>query len=149
MNQPKTDWQKNFIETNLTALGYNAWMGYIKSERGVVICSTNIATINTFGETFQAHFVPRRRLAPFLNAWLSAPDTVILQQHFMNGHILQAVDNYNPNQDLILLLESGQQVTFFYLIDLPISPPDCYNQILARSADFRIQQFSNSCNNNQ
>ncbi|WP_413160627.1 hypothetical protein ACL6C3_19145 [Capilliphycus salinus ALCB114379] len=142
MNQSQTDWQQNFIATNLIALGYNAWMGYLKSERGVVVCSTNTATLNVVGETFPAHFVCRRRLAPFLNAWLATPDTVILQQHFMKGHILQAADNYNPKKDLILLLESGQAVNFFYLTDLPISPPECYDQVLTRYSDFRSNQFS-------
>lgn len=49
--------------------------------------------------------VSRQNLAPFLNAWLSAPDTILLQRHFMNGHILQAVDSYNPEKDAVFLIE--------------------------------------------
>lgn len=133
------DWQQNFIATNLLVIGYNAWVGYLGGERGVVICSLNSPLVGVAGETFKAHFVPRRRLAAFLNAWLAAPDTVILQRHHMNGHILQAVDTCNPLTDVILLLESGQQVTFSYLRNLPIAPPQCYEHICKEWAEFQPQ----------
>ena len=46
------------------------------------------------------HFVPRKNLAAFVNFWLAEPDTVLLQRHLMNIHILQAVDSYNPEKIL-------------------------------------------------
>ena len=90
------------------------------------------------GETFKSHFVPRPRLAAFLNAWLATPDTVILQGHHMNGHILDAVDKYNPEQDVILLLESGTRVSFFYLKNLPITPPECYQRVKQAWSEFQL-----------
>ncbi|MEG3974016.1 hypothetical protein QT970_05255 [Microcoleus sp. herbarium8] len=133
------DWQQSFIATNLLVLGYNAWVGYLNGERGAVICSLNNPLMGVTGETFKSHFVPRSRLAPFLNAWLLAPDTAILQNHHMNGHILQAADTYNPSEDIILLLESGREVTFFYLRNLPISPSQCYEQICKGWEEFQPQ----------
>ena len=124
-----SDWQQDFIATNLLAIGYNAWNGYLKIGRGVIVCSTNSPLLDRLGETFKTHFVPRPRLAAFLNAWLATPDTVILQGHHLNGHILDAVDNYNPEQDVILLLESGTRVSFFYLKHLPITPLESYQSI--------------------
>jgi hypothetical protein len=88
-------WQENFIATNLIAIAYNAWAGYLSGHRGAVIASTNNPTISIAGETFKSYFVARTRLAAFLNAWLDAPDPVILRHHFMNAHILEAVDNYH------------------------------------------------------
>ena len=85
------DWQQDFIATNLLALGYNAWIGYLGGERGAVICSLNSPLLGVAGETFNSYFVPRSRFAPFLNAWLAAPDTVILQHHHMNAHILTKI----------------------------------------------------------
>ncbi len=35
------DWQQAFIATNILAIGYKAWIGYLAGERGAVICSTN------------------------------------------------------------------------------------------------------------
>ncbi|MFB2835964.1 hypothetical protein [Floridanema evergladense] len=133
------EWQQNFIATNLLTLGYNAWSNYLGGERGAIICSTNSSSVGVAGESFKTYFVARSRLAAFLNAWLAAPDTVILQHHFMNAHILEAVDNYNPVADVVFLLESGSQVSFFYLKNLPIKPPECYAYICKEWEEFPPQ----------
>jgi hypothetical protein len=131
------DWQHDFIATNLLIIGYNAWVGYLSGGLGTVVCSTNTPTVGAFGETFPAHFVPRRRLATFLNAWLAAPDTVLLQKHFMNGYILQVVDHYNPYKDVVLLLEYANQAAFLNLTNLPIAPPKCYEIVCRGWTEFQ------------
>ncbi len=141
------NWQQEFIATNLISIGYNAWQGYLSSQRGLIICSTNSPMIGATGETFKVHFVPRNNLAPLLNAWLKSPDTVLLKRHFMNDHILEAVDNYNPQKDVVFMLESGISVTFFYLTNLPISPLDCYQQVI-KSWDEFPSQYSSEYQNN-
>lgn len=98
------NWQQEFIATNLLAIGYNAWAGYLGGERGAIICSTNSPKVGIAGESFKTYFIQRSRLAAFLNAWLAVPDTVILRHHFMNAHILEAVDSYNPRTELVFLL---------------------------------------------
>ncbi|MDJ0615900.1 MAG: hypothetical protein QNJ63_03965 [Calothrix sp. MO_192.B10] len=133
------NWQQDFIATNSLAIGYNAWVGYLGGERGAIICSTNSPAIGIAGENFKTYFVPRSRLAPFLNAWLAAPDTVILHHHFMNAHILEAVNTYNPATEAVLLLESFHQVTFFYLKNLPLTPPQCYEQVCKEWTEFQPQ----------
>jgi hypothetical protein len=135
------NWQQAFIETNFLVLGFNAWNGYLKCGRGALVCSTNSPSVNRFGETFKTHFVPRSRLAPFLSAWLAVPDTVILKGHFMTGHILEAVDNYDPNQAVMLLLESGGNGSFFYLKQLPLSPPKCYQKVSQTLDEFMLSQI--------
>jgi hypothetical protein len=136
------DWQQNFIATNLLALGYNAWAGYLGGGHGAIICSTNSPAVGITGETFKTHFVPRSRLAAFLNAWLAAPDTVILRHHFMNAHILEAADTYDPATGLVFLLESFNQVTFFNLKNLPIAPPQCYEQVCKVWDEFQPPVYS-------
>jgi hypothetical protein len=131
------DWQQEFIATNLLAIGYNAWTGYLGGERGAIICSTNSPAVGVAGESFRTYFVRRSRLAAFLNAWLAAPDTLILRHHFMNAHILEAVDSYNPTTELVFLPESFNQVTFFYLKNLPITPPQCYEQVCKTWEEFQ------------
>ncbi len=56
----------------------------------------------------------------------------------MNGHILDAVDNYNPEQDVILLLESGTRVSFFYLKNLPLTPPESYQKVRFAWSEFQL-----------
>jgi hypothetical protein len=131
------DWQQEFIATNLLAIGYNAWAGYLGGERGAIICSTNSPKVGIAGESFKTYFIQRSRLAAFLNAWLAAPDTVILRHHFMNAHILEAVDAYNPATELVFLMESFNQVMFFYLKNLPITPPQCYEQVCKTWEEFQ------------
>jgi len=131
------DWQQEFIATNLLAIGYNAWAGYLGGERGAIICSTNSPKVGIAGESFKTYFIQRSRLAAFLNAWLAAPDTVILRHHFMTAHILEAVDSYNPTTELVFLMESFNQVTFFYLKNLPITPPQCYEQVCKTWEEFQ------------
>jgi hypothetical protein len=78
-----SDWQQDFISKNLLILGYNAWLGYRHSGRGVLVTSTNAPTVSMAGESFATYFVQRPHLAAFLNAWLAAPDTAILRHHFI------------------------------------------------------------------
>jgi len=130
------DQQQDLIAKNLIIIGYNAWAGYLSSDRGVLICSTNNPTVSMTGETFNCHYVARSHLGAFLNAWLGVADTTIRQRHLTNNHILEAVDIYNPKTEIILLLESGSQVTFFYLKNLPVEPPECYQTICREGTEF-------------
>lgn len=142
-----TDWQQSFIATNLLTLGYNAWCGFLTGERGAVVCSLRSPQLGITGESFAAHYVPRSRLAPFLNAWLAVPDTVILNHHHITSHILDAVDRYNPETDAILLLESGDRATFCYLRNLPITPPHSYEAVCKGWEEFYLE--SADCNRTQ
>ncbi len=134
-NNPR-DWQQDFVAKNTIAIGYNAWVGYQTGHRGVVIGTTNNPTVGVTGETFPCYFVPRPRLAAFLNAWLDIPHADFSQYGFTSDRILTAADTYNPETDVILLLESGHQVTFFYLKNLPTPPPLCYERICQEWEEF-------------
>jgi hypothetical protein len=57
----------------------------------------------------------------------------------MNAHILEAVDTYDPTTGVVFLLESFNQVTFFYLKNLPITPPQCYEQVCKEWEEFQPQ----------
>ena len=138
-----SNWHQDFIASNLLVIGYNAWAGHLSQKRGAIVGSTNSATVGIAGESFKSHFIGRSRLMPFLNAWLSTPDTAILPHHFMVAHILEAVDHYRPTTEVILLLESFGQVTFFYLRNLPITPPQCYEQVCKNWDEFQLGVSAN------
>jgi hypothetical protein len=139
-DQPQANWQESFVATNLLALGYNAWCGFLTGERGTVVCSLCAPQLSITGESFRAYYVPRSRLAPFLNAWLATPDTVIMTHHHITSHILQAVDGYNPETDVILLLQSGDRASFLYLRNLPIPPPKGYEVVCKGWDEFNSPQ---------
>ncbi|HHP7230032.1 MAG TPA: hypothetical protein ACFCUY_04135 [Xenococcaceae cyanobacterium] len=125
----RSNWHQDFIASNLLVIGYNAWAGHLRQDRGAIVCSLNSPMVGVAGESFKTHFIGRSRLAPFLNAWLKVPETGILPHHFTIAHILEAVDNYRPTTEVILLLESFDGAAFFYLKNLPITPPQCYEQV--------------------
>ncbi len=62
---------------------------------------------------------------------------MILRHHFMNAHILEALDCKNPTTELVFLMESFNQVTFFSLKNLPITPPQCYEQLCKTWEEFQ------------
>ena len=125
----RSNWHQDFIASNLLVLGYNAWAGHLSQKRGAIVCSLNSPMVGVAGESFKTYFIGRSRLVPFLNAWLKAPKRAILPQHFMIAHILELVDNYSPTREIVFLLESFDEATFFYLKNLPITPPQCYEQV--------------------
>ncbi len=133
----RSNWHQDFIASNLLVIGHNAWAGYLCETRGAIVCSTNSPTLGVGGESFKTHFVGRSRLTPFLNAWLAVPDTAIFPHQFMIAHILEAVDNYYPTTEVVLLLESFDGATFFYLKNLPITPPQCYEQVRKARDEFQ------------
>ncbi len=145
----ESNWCQDFIASNLLVIGYNAWAGHLSQQRGAIVCSTNSPTVGIGGESFKTHFVGRSRLMPFLNAWLSAPDTGILPHNFMIAHILEVVDNYCPATEVVLLLESFDQATFFYLKNLPITPPQCHEQVRKAWDEFQpgvsVEQAEPKC----
>jgi len=132
-----SDWHQDFIASNLLVIGYNAWAGHLSQERGAIVCSLNSPMVGVAGESFKTHFIGRSRLAPFLNAWLAAPDTAILSHHFMIAHILEVVENYQPRTEVVLLLESFDGASIFYLKNLPITPHQCYEQVCKTWDEFQ------------
>ena len=133
----RSNWAQEFVASNLLVIGYNAWAGHLSQKRGAIVCSTNSPIVGISGESFKTHFVGRSRLMPFLKAWLEAPDRAVLPHCHMINHILEVVDNYSPTTEVVLLLESFDQATFFYLKNLPITPPQCYEQVCKTWDDFQ------------
>ena len=55
--------------------------------------------------------------------------------------------SYRCEKDVVFMLESGSYVTFFYLTNLPISPPSCYQQVVKIWNEFP-SQYSEEYQNN-
>lgn len=140
--ETRATWPQAFVATNLLTLGYNAWCGFLAGERGAVVCSLRSPHLGLTGESSETYYVPRSRLAPFLNAWLAAPDTVILNYHHITGYILQAVDHYHPETDAILLLESGDRASFLLVRQLPIAPPRSYEIVCKGWEEYHMPAVS-------
>lgn len=131
--------------TNLLLIGYTAWKGFLKSGRGVVICSIYDVKHNTANlshtpfltvhskyqladEIVSTHFLSRKDVEAYLQEWLVPAETIT--------KILQAVDSYNPQFDMILLTKNDLQIEVNILQKSVVAPVECYQQVIQRWQEF-------------
>lgn len=82
--------------------------------------------MGVIGEIFKVYFVFCNNVMFFFNVWLKVFDIIFIKIYFMNVYILEVVDNYSFEKDVVFMLEVGSNVIFFYFINLLISLFDCY-----------------------
>lgn len=128
-------WQNSFIHTNLLVIGYTAWKGFMSFGRGVVICNVDTQvshpTITSLDKVpFRLQFIPANLIAFDLRSQ-SIDESMI-------SSISPAVPTYNPHQDIILILKAHPQIEVNFLHNLKITPPDCYEQVCNRWAEFQL-----------
>jgi len=127
-------WQKSFIHTNLMMIGYSAWQGFLQHGRGVVVCDIDrsaIAPNNTGLEVtqFQSQFIAEQELISSIQAFS-------LDQELISV-LVQAVGNYAPDKEIVLLMKMEQHLEINLFQNLKILPPDCYEQVNRRWEEFQ------------
>ncbi|MGF1676743.1 MAG: hypothetical protein ACFCUV_24150 [Rivularia sp. (in: cyanobacteria)] len=126
--------------TNFLLIGYTAWKGFSKIGRGVVFCQIKKVDLprvpflsvrgkyQTADEVVSTHFLAKPELLAYLHEWMIAKETIT--------SILQAVDSYNPQQDMIILAKDGSQIEVDILQNSVMTPIECYQQIRQRWDEF-------------
>lgn len=127
-------WQKSFIHANLMMIGYAAWQGFLQHGRGVVVCDVDrnaIAPSNTGLEVtlFKSQFMAEPELITAIPAFSLDQDLITV--------LVQAVDNYAPAKEIVLLLKMEQHLEINLFQNLKIFPPDCYEQVSRRWEEFQ------------
>lgn len=127
-------WQKSFIHANLMMIGYSAWQGFLQHGRGVVVCDIDrsaIAPNNTGLEVtqFQSQFIAEQELISSIQAF--SPDQELISV------LVQAVGNYAPEKEIVLLMKMEQHLEINLFQNLKIFPPDCYEQVNRRWEEFQ------------
>jgi hypothetical protein len=121
-------WQQRFIHTNLLVIGYTGWKGFESFGRGVVVCDVDTQVLGSTMTNlelipFEIQFIPLNLMEFYLRS-LSVDSSTI-------PSVIAAIANYNPEQDILLLLKFGCQTEVNLLSKLAISPADCYEQVCA------------------
>ncbi|WP_414621371.1 hypothetical protein [Calothrix sp. CCY 0018] len=128
--------------SNFLLIGYTAWKGFSKLGRGAVFChikkvdlprvpfSTIRSKYHCADEIISTHFLIQTDLKAYLHEWMVAPDTIY--------HILQTVDTYKPQQDMVLLVKDGSQIEVNLLQKPLMTPLECYQQVRQRWDEFSI-----------
>jgi hypothetical protein len=126
---------KSLNFTNLLLIGYTAWKGFSQLGRGVVFChiqQVNLANVSysnrCSNEVVSTHFLTRIDLNSYLQEWIVTPETI--------NHILQAVDTYNPQLDIIILVKDGSKIEVDILQNSLLAPLECYQQVCQRWNEF-------------
>jgi len=127
-------WQKSFIHANLMMIGYSAWQGFLQNGRGVLVYDVDrraIAPSNTGLEIipFKAQFIVEQELITSIQAFSLDQDLITV--------LVQAVGNYAPDQEIVLLMKMEQHLEINLFQNLKIFPPDCYEQVSRRWEEFQ------------
>ncbi|TYQ30164.1 hypothetical protein [Pseudanabaena sp. UWO310] len=127
-------WQKSFIHANLMMIGYAAWQGFLQHGRGVVFCDVDrnaIAPSNTGLEVtqFKSQFVAEQELISSIQAFSLDQELIAI--------LVQAVGNYAPDKEIVLLMKMEQQLEINLFQNLKIFPPDCFEQVNRRWEEFQ------------
>ncbi len=125
-------WQNRFIHHNMLILGYTAWMGYINEGRGLVACEvvdTILPTIDWTVDTvsFNRQYMPHVQVEQYLQAF---------ELKTNNTALLSAISTYDPAQSIAIAI-IGNGAVDINLLQMKISPRDCYNQVQQRWEEFQ------------
>jgi hypothetical protein len=131
---------KEFNFTNFLLIGYTAWKGFSQIGRGAVFCHIKKLDLprvlfSPFNNKYpctnpivSTHFLPKKELVAYLHEWMITPDNIT--------QVSQAVDNYNPDYDMILLVKDGSQIEINILKKNVMTPLECYQQVRQRWHEF-------------
>ncbi len=131
-------WQQDFIHENMLVIGHYAWQGFMESGRGIVSLHVdlNAGKIGNSWEDFRlthsqfnSRFIGKNELPSQMQEYDFDPDSI--------EQLLFVIDNYDPQQDIIVLLIANNRPEINLLRDLKISPQECDRQVRRRWAEFQ------------
>jgi len=146
-------WQSRFIHQNFLLIGYRAWQGYLEAGAGIVVCNL-LETIPPNWDwkmnsiPFNLTFVPATEatkycqtigLRPCLANALPKEARSVLQSAIERSSLAEPIADYEPNQEIILLLRGNGELSVNRLQNLRVAPAACYEQVQRRWAEFQPQ----------
>lgn len=140
-------WQSAFIRENLLPLGHAAWQGHQNHGRGLVACAlelVNATIVDWHGDLVQyrLQYIPAGTVPAYLNSHHLPSDR--------RDHLMQTVQTYTPDRDVLVALEENGVIEIDWLRNLAITPPDCYRQVCDRWDEFNlVPQFDRRYNDAQ
>ena len=125
--------QDDFIHENLLVIGYVAWQGFMQLGSGLTVCNLDASAMNRqikqmTIDPFITQFVPAAKGYAFLQRYGIAAEAI--------ARIQLAIEQYDPQQDLVLLQIAQHQTKIYLLQNLAITPPDCHRQVCHRWEEF-------------
>ncbi|MEM8672464.1 MAG: hypothetical protein AAGF83_01120 [Cyanobacteria bacterium P01_G01_bin.67] len=141
--QSSSNWQPLFIRENLLPLGHTAWQGFLSQGRGMVVCNLAVEDILSINWSldlveYKAYFLAGSQMAGYLQLLnLESREVAIL---------IDRVQNYNPETELLLLINENGRIEINLLQNMAVSPTECYRQVEQRQSEFQLDRFSSKEN---
>lgn len=125
-------WQPLFIREHGLTLGYQAWQGYQLAGHGLVVGRV-LQPVDPVdwaweGVSHTLEFVPAAQVLAYSQSLKLDPEVV--------AQLLDTVQTYHPDQDMVLALVQGAEVYISLLCNLAIAPPEAHRQVCDRWEEF-------------
>ncbi|HEY9646458.1 MAG TPA: hypothetical protein V6C88_08825 [Chroococcidiopsis sp.] len=127
-------WQHDFIHDNILMIGYYAWNGFLEVGRGMV--NLNIESAAIAAQSTGLGLVPFSAEYIAHSQWCDSALALHLDGDSVGG-LEAALNNYDPHQDIILLLSTNAFTEVNLLKSLKIAPPECDRQVRQRWDEFQ------------
>jgi len=130
-----SDRQATFVHEHFLMIGHIAWGGYLNRGRGLVLCEVAIAPPNPRAkkgdlECSKWNFLPAIQVDRYLADQGLKRNTV--------SQICSVVQTYQPDQEILLLINHDGEIEIQQLQNLRITPQDCYRQVSDRWKEFML-----------
>ena len=130
-------WQPRFIQDNFLLIGYHALSGFATIGRGFILYIVEPPTddlyLNFHIWQFRTEFIATESASSCLLAMGVNPDQI--------APLMQAIAAYDPEQEIIMAIETDQKIEIFSLQNLNISPSECYKQVSDRWDEFTPNSY--------
>ncbi len=141
-----------FIRENLLPLGHTAWQGFLTQGRGMVVCGLGIRDVFSVNWRFDlieytSQFLPESKVAAYLQL-LNLESIAIAKclSEAQIANIINTVQNYNPETELLLLINENGRIEINLLQNMAVFPAECYRQVQQRQSEFQLDHCSSKKN---
>jgi hypothetical protein len=132
------DWQSAFIRDNFLVIGYSAWVGFNQVGSGALLCDIQLPPTNAklllHNWDFTSTFLSGQHLADYLQM-LKIPSELLIA----------ASKEYNPHQEIMLIIQAGESVEIFLLKSRFTPPPTAYQLVFDRWDEFTVDKLLMPC----
>ncbi len=128
------------MRDNFPVIGYLAWNGFKQQGWGILVCSIDPLPLNVdlmlHTWNFIPQFVSNQNIAGCLSEFAVSPAEVTT--------LVTAIQQYNPYQEIMLLIRCGKSVEVCWLKNLASTPLECYEQVLDRWDEFMLDTLDHA-----
>ena len=125
----KDRWIPNVVETHFMEICYFAWLGFQIQGQGLVLCEVNV----------DGNYKPSARQFSYLSIQdaIAHFERLEFYREDIKG-LSQAIEDYNPKREIILMLTGRGDQFVTRLENLKILPEAAYKQVCARWDEYSL-----------